>query len=60
MFKKLFGLAVATAAVATCVKVVKDVLNADEEEKNVIDLDDCSCQHEEKCENCDCQNGTEE
>ncbi len=47
MFKRLFGLAVFTAAVATGVKVVKDILNADEEEKSVIDLD--SCTNSESC-----------
>lgn len=48
MFKRLFGLAVATAVVAAGVKVVKDILNADEEEKSVIDLDNCS-NHETGC-----------
>ena len=48
MFKRLFGLAVATAVVAAGVKVVKDILNAYEEEKSVIDLDSCS-NHESSC-----------
>lgn len=45
MFKKMFGLAAATAVVAACAKVVKDILNADEEEKSIIDLDEH--QHQE-------------
>jgi hypothetical protein len=39
MFKRLFGAAIATAVAALGVKVVKDVLDADEEEKVLIELD---------------------
>ena len=46
MFRKLFGTAVAAAVVAAGVKVVNDILKADEEEKNIIELD----QPEEKAE----------
>lgn len=62
MFKRLFGVAVVAAAVAACVKVVKDVLNADEEEKNVIDLDKCDCQQECDCQSecCQCHNDCEQ
>ncbi|MBR2544550.1 MAG: hypothetical protein IKE93_00120 [Erysipelotrichaceae bacterium] len=40
MFKRLFGTAVATAVAALGVKVVKDILQADEEEeKKLIELE---------------------
>ncbi|MBO4219262.1 MAG: hypothetical protein IKX74_05085 [Erysipelotrichaceae bacterium] len=39
MLKRLFGTAVAAAVVAAGAKVVTDILKADEEEKNVIELD---------------------
>ncbi|MDO4378868.1 MAG: hypothetical protein Q4C64_07070 [Erysipelotrichia bacterium] len=47
MFKKMFGLAAVTAVVAACAKVVKDILNADEEEKSIIDLDEHAGEHQE-------------
>lgn len=40
MFKKIFGAIVAAGAVAAGVKVVKDILDADAEEKNIINLDE--------------------
>ena len=39
MFKKLFGTAVLTAVAAAGVKVVKDILDADEEDNKLIQLD---------------------
>ncbi len=39
MFKKLFGTAIATAVAALGVKVVKDILEADEEEQSLIELE---------------------
>ena len=39
MLKRLFGTAVAAAVVAAGAKVVTDILKADEEEKNVIELE---------------------
>jgi len=39
VFKRLFGTAVATAIAALGVKVVKDILDADEEEKKLIELE---------------------
>ena len=40
MFKRLFGTAIATAVEALGVKVVKDILQADEEEeKKLIELE---------------------
>ena len=40
MFRRLFGTAVATAVAALGVKVVKDILQADEEEeKKIIELE---------------------
>ena len=39
MFKRLFGAVVATAVTALGVKVVKDMLDADEEEKKLIELE---------------------
>ena len=40
MFRRLFGTAVATAVAALGVKVVKDILQADEEEeKKLIELE---------------------
>ncbi len=40
MFKRLFGTAIATAVAALGVKVVKDILQADEEEeKKLIELE---------------------
>ena len=40
MFKRLFGTAIATAVTALGVKVVKDILQADEEEeKKIIELE---------------------
>ncbi len=40
MFKRLLGTAIATAAAALGVKVVKDILQADEEEeKKIIELE---------------------
>ena len=48
MLKRLFGTAVAAAVVAAGAKVVTDILKADEEEKNVIELD--QPEEEEKTE----------
>ncbi|MBQ6655525.1 MAG: hypothetical protein IJM79_08405 [Erysipelotrichaceae bacterium] len=48
MLKRLFGTAVAAAVVAAGAKVVNDILKADEEEKNVIELD--QPEEEEKTE----------
>ena len=40
MFKRLLGTAIATAAAALGIKVVKDILEADEEEeKKIIELE---------------------
>ena len=39
MFKKLFGTAIATAVATLGVKVVKDILEADEEEQSLIELE---------------------
>ena len=39
MAKKLFGTAIATAIAALGVKVVKDILEADEEEQSLIELE---------------------
>ena len=40
MFRRLFGTAVATAVAALGVKVVKDILRADEEEeKKLIEIE---------------------
>lgn len=40
MFRRLLGTAIATAAAALGVKVVKDILEADEEEeKKIIELE---------------------
>ncbi|MDI9539919.1 MAG: hypothetical protein QM204_00380 [Bacillota bacterium] len=51
-FKKFIGATVIGAALAAIgIKVVKDVLNADEEEKNIIDLEKEACvKPEEPCE----------
>ena len=48
MFKRLFGTAVAAAVVAAGAKVVSDILKADEEEKNVIELDQPEVKEEVK------------
>lgn len=47
MFKRLIGAGVATAVTALGIKVVKDILDAEEEEKVFIELDT----EEEKEEN---------
>lgn len=39
VFKRLFGTVLATAVTALGVKVVKDILEADEEEKKLIELE---------------------
>lgn len=39
MLKKLFGTAIATAVAALGIKVVKDILAADEEEQKLIELE---------------------
>lgn len=39
MFKKLFRTAVATGVAALGVKVVKDIIDADEEEKRIVELE---------------------
>ena len=39
MFKRLIGAVVTTAVAALGVKVVKDILDADEEEKKLIELE---------------------
>ncbi len=54
MFKKLFALAATAAVTAAGVKVVKDIIAADEEENNVIDLDKCQCEAKEE-KTCCCQ-----
>ena len=48
MFKRLFGTAVAAAVVAAGAKVVSDILKADEEEKNVMELDQPEVKEEVK------------
>ncbi len=52
MLKKLLGTAVVGAVLAAIgIKVVKDVLRADEEEKNIIDLEKEACgKNDEPCE----------
>ncbi|HPW53222.1 MAG TPA: hypothetical protein PLI19_01650 [Erysipelotrichaceae bacterium] len=52
MLKRLLGTAVVSAVLAAIgIKVVKDVLRAADEEKNIIDLEKKACSEcEEPCE----------
>ncbi|HPX32960.1 MAG TPA: hypothetical protein PLT36_05595 [Erysipelotrichaceae bacterium] len=52
MLKKLIGTAIVGAVItAIGVKVIKDILHANEEEKNIIDLEkDAGSKCEEPCE----------